>query len=433
MVVLGLVSTGTFAAPATAKAVKNSNTDQAFWNAVINRNQDNAYFVMPHVGQVKVTGEVATDLKHTSKGGENQQAAPNAGYFANQSKTGFDLHTAELYLDAGLPSVMLGGNALNTMVHVGLDYDYDNTKNMLDGNSNALTPMNKTMFFPEAYAMMTYSHLFAKVGRQYVNFGTTMHDAITTPVTEVLSKTNKVGATLGLMNLAGFYGDVSFYNGAVKGTTANPKGINDSQNKLHGFAAELGYAMKTNNMNFNAYVDYISNMADVTAINYNIAANKTPRTVQDKVPGVAVHGDFAMNAGMNSSFTVMADYVTATKKFNASELAWGTDGAKPQAYSVEGDYTFLKHHTVTLGFQGTRQAAGLYDVGNAGDTNAFPMPKTRLLAGYTFALNKYVSFEAEYTNDKDYGTSDIGRTTANPYRGSGNTNNTVVGRIRVKF
>lgn len=417
MAVLGLVSTGAFAAPATAKAMKNSNSDQAFWNAVVDRNQDNAYFVTPQPGQVKVTGEVDTRLAHTSKGGANNNA--NLGYAAGKSKTAFDLHSAEVYLDAGLPSVMLAGNPLNTMVHVALSHDYDNTANNLNGKevttiTSASIDSTAKMFFPEAYAMMTYEHLFAKVGRQYVNFGSVDHDSISTPLTEVLSNTNETGVTLGLMNLYGFYGDVSFYNGAFYGDS--PNDIRDNKNKVHGFAAELGYAMKNNNYHFNAYVDYISNMADVDALNYDLAnakliAGNTSLNTTDKVPGVAVHGDFTMQAGADSSFTVMGDYVTATKKFNKADWMFNNDGAKPQAYGVEGDYTFLKHHTITLGFQGSKQAAGVQLVGaDLTATNTFPMPKTRLLAGYTYDLNKYVSFGAEYTNDKDYGTSDTNTT-----------------------
>lgn len=447
MAVLGLVSTGAFAAPATAKAMKNSNSDQAFWNTVIDRNQDNAYFVMPQPGRVKVTGEVDTRLARTSKGGANTNS--NAGYAAGKSKTAFNLHSAEVYLDAGLPSFMLGGNPLNTMVHVALAHDYDLTANNLNdktiGAVAGITRLDNSskMFFPEAYAMMTYEHLFAKVGRQYVNFGSILHDSISTPLTEELSKTNQTGVTLGLMNLYGFYGDVAFYNGASYGNSNND--IRSNQNKVHGFAAELGYAMRNNNYHLNGYVDYISNMADVAALNYNLVNYKllgggTVRLAnKDKVPGIAVHGDFTMQAGSDSSFTVMADYVTATKKFNAQDWTFDNSGAKPQAYGVEGDYTFLKHHTITLGFQGSKQAAGIYAAGaDLSATNTFPMPKTRLLAGYTYELNKYVSFGAEYTNDKDYGTSDSSVFTNNTgaqtsYAGSGNTNNTIVGRIKVKF
>lgn len=430
MAVLGLVSTGAFAATATAKAMKNSNSDQAFWHTVVDRNQDNAYFVTPQPGQVKVTGEVDTRLARTSKGGANSDTHPNTGYSAGKSKTAFSLHSAELYLDAGLPSVMLGGNPLNTMVHVALSHDYDNTVDNLDGKTTLSN--SKKMYFPEAYAMMTYEHLFAKVGRQYVNFGSVYHDSISTPLTEVLSKTNETGVTLGLMNLYGFYGDVAFYNGAVYGKKLKDR--QDKQNKVNGFTGELGYAMKNNNYHFNAYVDYISNIADVDALNYNLAMVNNYTT--DKVPGVALHGDFTMQAGTDSSFTVMGDYVTATKKFNKkADWQFNKDGAKPQAYGIEGDYTFLKRHTITLGFQGSKQAAGIVAAGEdvgASAYNTFPMPKTRLLAGYAYDLNKYVSFGVEYTNDKDYGTSDTS-TMNNNYQGTGNTNNTIVGRIKVKF
>lgn len=129
----------------------------------------------------------------------------------------------------------------------------------------------------------------------------------------------------------------------------------------------------------------------------------------------------------------MGDYVTATKKFNKADWMFNKDGAKPQAYGVEGDYTFLKRHTITLGFQGSKQAAGVQLAGaDMTAYNTFPMPKTRLLAGYAYDLNKYVSFGVEYTNDKDYGTSDVS-TLNNGYQGTGNTNNTIVGRIKVKF
>ena len=412
MVVLGVVSTGAFAAP--AKAMKGS-TDQAFWQGVVDRNQDNAYMVTGlRPGQMKVTGELKTDLTYNKKGGVND--AGNKGYAADKSATKLSLNTAELYFDYKLNNF--------AKAHVAVDYDYNNVLGSSNFNNK------KEFFFPEAYVTLSNDNLFAKVGRQYLNFGSTSHDSISTPVTQALSQTDTTAVTVGVYNLNGFYIDGALFNGVAEGKTADKYA--KSANNLHGYTLEAGYAMNAADYNFNLYVDYLSNMGNVAVVNAYVN-NTLSTTSVKKLPAVALHGDFT-----TGPFTVKANYVMATKKLQSVVGSTTTDHGKPQAYSVEGDYNFMPKQTVTLGFEGTKQAAGLLPLGstttsNTGvitaNTDAFQLPKTRLLAAYSYDLAKNVTLQGEFTHDKDYGVD-----TTHAYKnGTGKSNNTVTARLKVAF
>ena len=431
MVVLGVVSTGAFAAP--AKAMKGS-TDQAFWQGVVDRNQDNAYMVTGlRPGQMKVTGEVKTDLTYNKKGGVGEVNPPSlsgydqsksttnkkggvgevnppslSGYDQSKSTTKLSLNTAELYFDYKLNDF--------ASVHVAVDHDYNNVTGSINVNK-------KEFFFPEAYVTLSRDNLFAKVGRQYLNFGSTSHDSITTPLTQVLSQTDTTAVTVGAYNLSGFYVDGALFNGVKEGD--NVTKYTKSTNNVHGYTLEAGYAMKAADYNFNLYVDYLSNMANVAAVNVYTTAVLAGDSVK-KIPGVALHGDFT-----TGPFTVKANYVMATKKFEAvSNTGQTTSAGKPQAYSLEGDYHFMPAQTVTLGFEGTKQAAGIYPFGGSTATYAFQLPKTRLLAAYSYDLAKNVTLQGEFTHDKDYSGSDTNKSWE---VGTGKSNNTVTARLKVAF
>lgn len=425
MVVLGIVSTGAFAAP--AKAIKGS-TDQAFWQGIVDRNQDSAYMVTGlRPGQMKVTGEVKTGLTYKKGGLENGAVLPNpnTSYDRNKSITKLNLNSAELYFDYKVNNF--------AKVHVAVGRGYSNVPN---SSGLVATPASEQFFFPEAYVNLSHDNFFAKIGRQYLNFGSTSHHSISTPLTQDLSESVQTAVTLGAYNFNGFYVDAALYNGAAQGRNNN--NFVKSANNVHGYTLEAGYAMNTADYNFNLYVDYLSNMVDVTSVNV-YAGNKVPQTSSHvatgsikATPAVALHGDFT-----TGPFTVKADYVMATDKIQTVTKAGLTkDYGKPQAYSLEGDYRFMPAQTVTLGFEGTEQAARIYPLGSGtSNTNAagvtsvdgFQLPKTRLLAAYSYDLSKHVTLQGEFTHDKDYGVDNT-----NAYKsGSGKSNNTATDRKSV--
>ena len=413
LAVLGLASSVVFAAP-PVQAPGDAAT--AFWANIMNRNQDNAAGVLElQPGQQKITGAIATDLKYNDK---------RTAYTDDKGSNSISLHTAELYYD----------NQINNWLgaHVAVDYDSD-----FVGSNSRTTDM----FMTEAYATIMQNDLYAKLGRQYLNFGSTMHSSITTPVTDLMTSTNATAVTLGALNLNGFYVNGSVFNGTPYGynqVTTQDSDTQNTANQIHGYTAEVGFAQQLANVSYDVYADYIANSNDTMISQFNRSSagttTITPGTIiltpHNAIPAYAVHADVT-----TGPFAVMADYTSTTKKTDPAQIAFNSSGAQPSAYSMEADYNFMTNQynsMVFVGYEGTQQALGIIPTGSS---DTFSLPKTRMLLGYGVSFNANIGAKLEYANDKDYSTGDVttvpGASKTIP--GSGKSDNRVTARLTVNF
>jgi hypothetical protein len=426
MMVLGLVSGSAFA----AAPVADPNGDAAFWaNNVTFRNQDNSDGVVAlQTGQTKITGAVATTAAYNTKRSSYATNTTTPGN--DDGSLGLSLSIAELYLDSQVNDW--------TSVHIAMDYDPMFPSYSLSTAGDTANPTYSSagtgMFFPEAYATFTHNNMFAKVGRQYANFGSTMRDSLSMTLVAQLATVNASGVTVGIQNVDGFYADAFIYQGTPYGSTDS--GVNDyatinsNASMVHGYSLDLGYAHNqgTNvfygNNGYNAYVDYIGNIADTLSFMADRdAQTNTHATPLKQVGGLAVHGDYTTGA-----FQVLADYVTAVAKFNAGASGLGyvpgattTDSNQPSAYGVQAAYAWNENlkQRLTLGYEGTAGAAGVRSF-----YSNFTLPEMRMLVSYDIKPMANVDVAAEYTNDKDYSIANSG---------TGESNNTVQARLKVVF
>ena len=448
MMVLGLVTTAVIAGPKTSqdsKAATVAGTDdkatkqENFWATIVDRNEDGAYSQDLTSGQIMLSASLAPKANVSL----NQRAKADN----NNNKDDFSI-SPEIYLNARL-------NEYST-VHLALSYDDNNTFNNLNGgnfygadvedknNVAKDVESKKELYIPEAYLKLNHEQIFAKVGQQYINFGSTSHGSISTPLTQQLSQTNQLAVTVGAQNLkgTGLYADISGYKGA-RVTSGDQKTIGER----FGYTAELGYAKDAANYNLNIYTDFINDMADVDSVNYAIASGRKayvsenttdnggaksylaikPAAAYKAIPGMAAHVGFTMG-----KFQVMADYVTAMKKFDQGDNMYYKGqfvndvdyGAKPQAYGMEVDYNFMPKQTVTLGYQETKQAL------------SFGLPKQRTLVAYTYQFSDHVSVSSEIKWDKDYSSNEFGLgydDEAGRISGSGKTKSTALAKLSVIF
>jgi hypothetical protein len=431
MMALGLVSSVAMADQAAANENQSLNPNMMVtntppdlygtapvWNVIIDRNADNAYGeVALYKGQTEVTGEVITDFKYKNN---------SSGYTyssANPSSAQFSLYDAEIYVDS----------QFNSWIRAHLAVDYGT--NFTGATPYSSTSTSTSMFFPEAYVTLYGNgNFYAKVGRQYLNFGSSMHDSLTTPLPQTLESVNATAVTAGVVNLlGGLYFDAAVFNGNSYGTGST---ANNSAVQANGYVLDLGYTQQMTNQGYNAYVDYIGNFANTLALNYggisNQAVTSSTNPFSSNLPtsqvgGVAVHGDYH-----TGPFAIMGDYVSAVSKFNADQWSYNNSGARPSAYSVEGDYDFmLMNHnsTVMVAYEGSYNLAGFVPMGSS-----TPLPQTRFLVGYSYALMKNVYLQAEYDNDHDYGTADsTAVNTTTDYAGTNGDNNTLDLRLKVLF
>lgn len=424
MALLGLMSTGVSAAvvaQTTGHAVANTGSD--FWKGVMFRNQDNNG-TMPTLaaGQYKVTGEVAMDYFHSDRRLSFADTKPN-----NKGESMFALHTAELYFDYNINDM--------ASAHVALDYDNntlttDSSKGTESKSTDTYTISATTL--TEAYATLKQDNYYLNAGLQYLNFGSAAHDTILTPLVEEFAQVNTVALTGGAFNLGntGLYANASVYNGAPYGSD-NTEAATDSKYNAHGLSAELGYAMNEGVNPFygfnglNTYVDYLSDVADTGGA--QVVRQTTGTNLPSKHYGVAAHVGY-----VTGPFQVYADYVAVMKEFEKTTYSINGDSAKPSAYGIEADYSWntANVQTISLAFDGTKDAAGLQESGAYGPTG---MPENRISLSYGYHVSKQVVLQGEYANEKDYGTGTSYALGSNTGAGTGKSANLFVGRLKVAF
>jgi len=436
MAIMGLVSTSVFAdvsrVQPQAGAVATTTTPDLvmFWENTVDRNEDNANGIILNQ-QNHVSAAISTQASYTSKRGSADNLNTTASPYTdtspnNKGNTSLYLANAEVYFDSQVTPW--------ARAHIATTYGPDFT-----GSNYG----NFDMFFDEAYAELNNFQqnpslgLFAKVGRQYLNFGSTQYNVITEPLTNDLSLTNATAVTVGAIANNGVYGDFYGYNGNQYGGSADAKA--DSSNTIHGWGAEVGYAMSNAAQSFNAYADYIANIADSLSFNNSLgtySANQQGTTVWTSIfpdqqrPGYALHANYTMGA-----FGVIADYVGMVSAFDKNIYSYNGHGASLSAYALEADYTLPTQNVqmISLGYQGSENALSFYGLGNP-----FSMPKSRIVAGYKYVFTSNINMKFEYMYDKDYAKTDVatngtGSSTLNTYAGSGASNNTVLARLNVMF
>lgn len=338
--------------------------------------------------------------------------------FTTHSPSSIAVSSAALYLDADVSDW--------TKAHVGVAYSTSNqnTYNLLRPgaytNSEA-TSSDASLNLDEAYATIANfakSPFYLKAGKQYLPFGSyTPFADITPALTQVLSQVNDPAATVGFVTNNGFNGSVYALQGVGYSNAANT----GNRSAIQNYGASLALNNTYNNIGYNAGFGYLSNMADVTGVAYaltNAAVN----------PSQGYHqrvGGLAGNLGVKyAAFDIGGKWVGAMKKFNSADVAYvengNANGAKPAAWGVDAGYSFpvLAHGSrFGLGYQGSKQAVAVGLVGQ-------DMPRTRYLADYTVNVSKYTDLGFELRHDTDYSVSN---------GGTGNSTNTAVARLAVKF
>ncbi len=447
MVALGLASTAAHALPRKPQSVNTKVSSlTARVNAlesIVKRNQDNAandpksLLDSDWYKNITISGEFQPVLGFNNRSNLDTQNRTNTTFLRNEHTTFATMNTMELYIDGQVNSF--------TKVHAGLDYDnnWDNYS-VLDTNGTEIFVPGRELFFSEAniqFSNFAKSGLYATLGKQFFNFGSYQHDSITTPLTEMLSKTNGVGATTGYVSKNGFNVDGYLFGGALgkrSDAARNQTGNAIHSSRLRTWGASAGYTMKSRTFGLSAQLGYINNMAQTIylshAINgqHNREAINNPGnferilTYYQRTPGMSLHLDLS-----SGPFDLIFDYVGAMKRFAAEDLATESavgspaKGAKLSATFTQLDYKFraFRHaSTAYVAYQSSEQAQGVYGIGLGG----FMMPKSSMTAGYEYYLAKNTALNLEVDHYKDYKI-------ANTTGGSSRTGNSVVLGLAVKF
>ncbi|MSP53790.1 MAG: LbtU family siderophore porin [Gammaproteobacteria bacterium] len=378
-----------------------TQTQEMFWYNLIDRNSD---YTGPVVfNQTNhLSGFISASLNVQTKRSSYASDSQN-----DKGSTSLSITNPELYYDSQVNPWALA--------HVALSYNND------FNNSSNFGQMD--MFFTEANVTLQNftqgGNLWSKIGMQYLNFGADHSDLFTNPVTFDLYQTNAPAATIGFVNVDGFYGDAFAYNGVPYGSPATDTSgqpspqVADNSNNIHGYGLDLGYIYGTSTNGFNLVVDYLADLNTTLMMHWNNFSNKLTPTKQ--IPGDAVDAYYHIGP-----WAFDASYVAALSSYDSSQYKFNGQGAKPAAYALEADYNFGTTHpqSFALGFQQTRDMLGMSAFGGG-----IAMPKTRIDFTWFYTIVNNMNLNFEIQNNQDYRKSDSMLTKGTTTAGTGNSYN----------
>lgn len=170
----------------------------------------------------------------------------------------------------------------------------------------------------------------------------------------------------------------------------------DGDSRIDSFGAFLGFFHESENSSVALNAGYISDIGDSDTLQDTIqdSIDAAGFDYDDQVGGVTVSGVATFGA-----FNVFAEYLTATDDFEENELAFDTDGAKPEAFNIELGYHFTLANidmTAAVAYQGTDEAVAL------------ELPKERFAAAISAGIFENTALSLECIHDNDYSDSDGG-------------------------
>ena len=189
-----------------------------------------------------------------------------------------------------------------------------------------------------------------------------------------------------------------FSAGGLSGSAFVFKGDNkvDGDDLIQGFGASAGYSVETNSFELGLNLSYTNDVSDSDGIQDVVAGNLDTEDYEVTGRTAGISASAMLRVG---SITVLGEYLGALDDFQADELAFMGQGAKPSAWMVEAAYGFEfagKETTLAASYQAT------------GEALALELPKKRVLVGLSAEVMDGVSLGVEWARDTDYGVEDGG-------------------------
>ena len=305
----------------------------------------------------------AAEIKSVSVSGLVEVAVGTVNDYDGDNASGVVLQTAELTTEA---VVNEWTSASVTILH---EDDAPDTWEV-DAGTITLGNLDKKPYY-------------LTMGRMYVPFGNFATHLVTDPLTLELAEIRETAVQLGYVadNLSGSF---FMFNGDT-----NTAGDDDTMQQ---FGFNIDYVMEKSGVTMEMGGAYISNIADSELITDSLGV--FPTTLDSYVPGISAYFNY-----LRGPMSFMFEYIEAQSDFDAAELAFDGDGAKPSAYKLEFGYDFKqsgRDMTAAIAYQSTSEAV---DLG---------LPEKRLSFGLSIALFENTTLGLEYLADTDYGTGDGG-------------------------
>jgi hypothetical protein len=413
MLALGVASTAALAASTDTvnRAEFDAMKDQvAKMEAVLNQHQtglnnQTATNANDWFNRVALSGDIGIDAftsAHNSYRFDNNGGNTNA----------IELPQANLFVDAQVNDWV--------KAHAGIHLDSNVSRDGLYQFHDALYGADiSNKWLEEAYvtvANFAQSPAYARVGREYIPFGSYDAHAITPSLTQMLTQTRATALQAGVVMANGFNASAYTFNG-----TDLDKNVGKNR-RVNNFGLTAGYANSYNNVSYNAGIGYIYNMADVNYISAGINSNNR---VDHVVGGISVDGTVK-----SGPFDASAHYVTALKDFDQADVSYvsthGKEGAKPSAWGIDAGYSFAvagHDSRVGLGYQRSSQTNHVGPVEFYSEDFGLlvnsGMPQQRYVAQYDVNVWKNTDIGVQVYHDRNFDGN------------QGNDNNNTTGLVRL--
>jgi hypothetical protein len=267
---------------------------------------------------------------------------------------------------------------------------------------------NSRVFVNKAFVTLgnlSCSPFYATFGQFYVPFGTYSTVMISEPLTKLLGRTKARAVELGFQQQAKSYWYGSVYTFRGDSHVGSVSGINNG-------GINLGYKFNGDKVSASLGGGVIANIADSGGMQFGANFQDFERLVH-RVPAY----DLRATLSISEHIDFLAEYVTASTRFNPNDLSFNNHGAKPRAFDIQGAYSFPlfdnKPSSIGIGYGASSQTAGMF------------MPLTRRYIVFNTSLLRNTLQSIEIRRDLEYAASDVA-TNANgfvvpPQSGKSNT------------
>ncbi|MBK1706013.1 LbtU family siderophore porin [Halochromatium glycolicum] len=238
------------------------------------------------------------------------------------------------------------------------------------------------------------SPVYFTAGQFYLPFGAYETNLVSDPLTLEIGEIRESAAEVGFV-YEGFGGSVYTFQGDNEV---------DGDTRIDSWGANLSFAQELDAVSWTVGAGYISNLGDSDSLR---------DTVVD--PTDFTGGWTANLAVVFQDFNLIGEYLGAIDEFNAGELDFDGNGAKPEAWNIELGYSFEvlgKESVAAVAYQGSNEALAL------------ELPEERWLVGWSIGIFDGTALSFEYSHDSDYSTGK---------GGTGEEANAFVAQLAVEF
>lgn len=334
--------------------------------------------------QLANSGKSFPDSPMLELSGKIEAQAVAAKPYVGKKTTDIDLSGLELDVSASINSWASGFMAIN--------YDDSSLSTPATRTSNSNLFVNKAFL---TLGNLNQLPVYLTAGQFQVPFGQYSSFMVSSPLTVSVGRTKARALLLGYhpKEDKGLYGSLFTFKGDSS-TTSN-------SGKVNQWGANVAYDYVGQGLKFTLGTSYINNMADAVGMQSNglttgfkgFGESLATETLKDRVPGADVQGKLAMGP-----VVLLGEYLTATRAFNAADMTYNNQGAKPRAMNFEAAYLFKiadKPSSFALGYGQTNEALAL------------ALPKQRYSAVWSYSHWKNTIASLEYRHDIAYGAGDV--------------------------